>query len=188
MRSAEEKKTRRENLQSQYRSDFSRNQLLWGSAVDHGHARNYITLNQILWHFSQKMRNRALYIYISRAQYSIKSLLIKNYYSSMLCPTHECGHSRITARYNGHRVAESEPRATPFPIWWKPISHESLILAVISGCPSAGRGGLSALRVGSFHLQAIAKVTAGFIFVEQQKGSQKAGSNHKWENELQIQI
>lgn len=60
-------------------------------------------------------------------------------------------------------------------------SHESLILAVTSGCPSAGGGGggLSALRVGSLHLQANAKVTAGFMFVEQQRGSQKVGSNQK---------
>lgn len=57
-------------------------------------------------------------------------------------------------------------------------SHESLILAVTSGCPSAGGGGegggLSALRVGSLHLQAITKVTAGVKFVEQQRGFQKS--------------
>lgn len=60
-------------------------------------------------------------------------------------------------------------------------SHESLNLAVTSGCPSAGGEGSSALRVGSLHFQAITKNNYRFLYWSQeQKGPQKLGSNQKW--------
>lgn len=50
-------------------------------------------------------------------------------------------------------------------------SHESLNLAVTSGCPSAGGEGASALRVGSLPFQAITKIITGFYIC---RGNRKA--------------
>lgn len=61
-RRAEEKKTRRERLQPQHRVDFTRNQLLWGSATDHGHARNYYYLKQDLETLESDKLELELYI------------------------------------------------------------------------------------------------------------------------------
>lgn len=69
-------------------------------------------------------------------------------------------------------------------------SHESLNLAVTSGCPSAGEGS-SALRVGSLHFQAITKNNYRFLYWSQQWRNKKAPKNlvlikNDWEDELQI--